>query len=91
MCTPARRRRPPRCSPSTRRRSRDQVERLRAWREQRDAAGAAAAGAALAAAAVEGRNVMPAILDAVRAGGTLGEIADTLRGVYGEHRDTTLE
>jgi methylmalonyl-CoA mutase, N-terminal domain len=70
---------------------RDQIERLRAWRGQRDAARAAAAGAALAAAAAEGRNVMPAILDAVRVGCTLGEIADTLRGVYGEHRDTTLE
>ena len=70
---------------------RAQVDRLRAWRERRDAGRATAAGAALAAAAAEARNVMPAILDAVRAACTLGEIADTLRGVYGEHRDTVPE
>jgi methylmalonyl-CoA mutase, N-terminal domain len=68
-----------------------QVERLRAWRDQRDAPRAAATTAALAATAAEGRNVMPAILDAVRAECTLGEIADTLRGVYGEYREMALE
>jgi methylmalonyl-CoA mutase N-terminal domain/subunit len=68
-----------------------QVERLRAWRQHRDAGRAAAAGAALAATAAEARNVMPAILDAVRAACTLGEIADVLRGVYGEHRDSVPE
>ncbi len=68
-----------------------QVERLRAWRAGRDAGRATAAGVALAAAAAEARNVMPAILDAVRAACTLGEIADTLRGVYGEYRDTLQE
>jgi methylmalonyl-CoA mutase N-terminal domain/subunit len=33
---------------------------------------------------------MPGILAAVRAGATLGEIADTLRAVYGEHREAAL-
>ncbi len=33
---------------------------------------------------------MPAILDAVRAECTLGEIADALRSVYGEYRDTSV-
>ncbi len=33
---------------------------------------------------------MPPILDCVRADATLGEIADTLREVYGEHRDESL-
>jgi methylmalonyl-CoA mutase N-terminal domain/subunit len=70
---------------------RAQVERLRALRERRDGARAAAALAALAAAAAEERNVMPPILDAVRAECTLGEIADTLRQVFGEYRDTSLE
>jgi len=68
---------------------RTQVERLQALRARRDAARAAAARDALAAAARESRNTMPAILDAVRAECTLGEIADTLREVYGEHRDTS--
>ena len=70
---------------------RTQVERLQALRARRDAARATAARAALAAAARESRNTMPAILDAVRAECTLGEIADTLREVYGEHRDTGLD
>jgi methylmalonyl-CoA mutase, N-terminal domain len=70
---------------------RAQVERVRALRERRDAARAQAARTALAAAAAEERNVMPAILDAVRSGCTLGEIADTLRQVFGEYRDTSLE
>ena len=34
---------------------------------------------------------MPAILACVRAEATLGEIADTLREVFGEHRESTLD
>jgi len=66
---------------------RDQVERLQALRARRDAAKAAATLAALTAAAGEDRNLMPAILDCVRAGVTLGEISDALRAVYGEFRE----
>jgi methylmalonyl-CoA mutase N-terminal domain/subunit len=33
-------------------------------------------------------NLMPPILDAVRAYATLGEICDVLRGVFGEYRET---
>jgi methylmalonyl-CoA mutase N-terminal domain/subunit len=65
-----------------------QVERLRAFREQRDAAKAGAAERALESAASEGRNVMPPILDCVRAEVTLGEIADVLRRVYGEYEES---
>ncbi len=70
---------------------RTQVERLRALRQRRDAARATAARRELTAAAVEDRNVMPAILDAVRAECSLGEIADTLREVYGEYREAALD
>jgi methylmalonyl-CoA mutase N-terminal domain/subunit len=66
---------------------RAQVDRVRALRERRDGARATAALAALAAAAAEERNVMPGILEAVRAQCTLGEVADTLRSVYGEYSD----
>jgi methylmalonyl-CoA mutase N-terminal domain/subunit len=66
---------------------RDQVERLRALRGRRDAARAGTALQALTAAAGEDRNLMPAILDCVRAEVTLGEIADALRQVYGEYRE----
>ncbi|HSC20977.1 MAG TPA: methylmalonyl-CoA mutase family protein [Solirubrobacterales bacterium] len=67
---------------------REQVARLAALRATRDAPRAEAARAALAAAAREDRNLMPAILDCVRAEATLGEIADTLRGIYGEYEET---
>jgi methylmalonyl-CoA mutase, N-terminal domain len=66
---------------------RAQVERLQALRERRDARGAETAIAALRAAAGEDRNLMPPILDCARADVTLGEIAGTLRGVFGEFRD----
>ena len=35
-----------------------------------------------------GENLMPAILDAVEAFATVGEISDALRRVFGEHRET---
>ncbi len=69
----------------------EQVARLAAFRAARDAARAEAARRELAEAAREDRNVMPAILACVRAEATLGEIADTLRGVFGEHRESTLD
>ena len=68
-----------------------QVARLRAFRAARDQVRTSAARAALEAAAREGRNTMPAILDCVRAHATLGEIADTLRSVFGEHREAAAE
>ena len=66
---------------------RQQVERLRELRARRDGAASRAALGTLRAAAGEDRNLVPAILDCVRADATLGEIADTLRSVFGEHRD----
>jgi methylmalonyl-CoA mutase N-terminal domain/subunit len=65
-----------------------QVERLRAFREQRDPARFERASQALETAAREDRNLMPSILDCVRSEVTLGEIADTLRGVYGEYEES---
>jgi methylmalonyl-CoA mutase N-terminal domain/subunit len=65
----------------------EQIARLRDFRAGRDGARVAAARDALAAAARDERNVMPSILDCVRAPATLGEIADTLRQVLGEHRE----
>ena len=35
----------------------------------------------------EGRNVMPPIVEAVKAYATLGEISDVLRKVHGVYRD----
>jgi methylmalonyl-CoA mutase N-terminal domain/subunit len=53
----------------------------------RDAAACAAASAAVEAAAREDDNVMPPLVDAVRAGATLGELSDVFRAVFGEFRE----
>ncbi len=70
---------------------REQAERVRALRERRDPGRAQEAVRQLAAAAGEDHNLMPPILDCVRAEVTLGEIADTLRGIYGEYREAGLD
>lgn len=64
-----------------------QAERLRALRQRRDNAAVEGALAELADCARGSANTIPAILAAVEASATLGEIADTLRGVFGEARD----
>jgi methylmalonyl-CoA mutase N-terminal domain/subunit len=66
---------------------REQVERLRALRARRDAEATRRALAQLRATAIDGGNLMPKILDAVRVRATLGEIAGELRGVWGEYVD----
>jgi methylmalonyl-CoA mutase N-terminal domain/subunit len=68
---------------------RTQVERVRALRARRDAARAAAALEALAEATAGSDNLMPPILAAVKALCTVGEIADALRGRFGEHHEIT--
>ena len=65
-----------------------QEERLRTVRASRDAAATAAALAGVERAAREGRNVMPPLIDAVKAQATLGEISDVFRKVHGVYRDT---
>jgi methylmalonyl-CoA mutase N-terminal domain/subunit len=68
-----------------------QVERVKALRERRDAAAAEAALARLKTdAAVEDRNVMPAIVEASRAYVTMGEMCDALREVWGTWRETPV-
>ena len=53
----------------------------------RDARAAAEALAAVAAAASGTANVMPSVIDAVRAGATLQEVSDAFRSVFGEFRE----
>lgn len=62
---------------------REQCRRLAELRQKRDAKRHAAALRALEQAAREGANVMPALVEASAAGGTVGEMMNTLRGVYG--------
>src|SRR4051794_34605012 len=66
------------------------VEAVRAWREQRDQEAVDRALGALASAARgESVNIMPASIEAARAGATTGEWAHTLREVFGEYRAPT--
>lgn len=62
-----------------------QTQKLEALKNSRDATQANAALADLDSCAKEGRNLMPFILNAVEKHCTLGEIADTLRNVFGEY------
>ncbi|HEY0992990.1 MAG TPA: methylmalonyl-CoA mutase family protein [Kofleriaceae bacterium] len=65
-----------------------QIDRIKAFRSQRDAAAVEPALAAVRAALRDDKqNVMPPILDAVRHNATLGEICDLFRTELGEYRD----
>ncbi|HZO94249.1 MAG TPA: methylmalonyl-CoA mutase family protein [Candidatus Baltobacteraceae bacterium] len=64
---------------------RDQIARTRAFRERRDAARTAAALAEVRRIAETAENLMPAFVEAVDAGATLGEICAVLRDVFGTH------
>ncbi len=68
-----------------------QAAKVAALRERRDNAATSAALSALGEAARDTENLMPRILAAVEAYATLGEIADTLRAVFGEqHEERSL-
>jgi methylmalonyl-CoA mutase N-terminal domain/subunit len=63
------------------------VERLRAVKAERNDRAVQAALHAVERAANEGANLMPPVLEAVKVYGTLGEISDTFRKVYGVYRE----
>jgi methylmalonyl-CoA mutase N-terminal domain/subunit len=67
-----------------------QVERVRAVRASRDATAWRASLDRVAAVARGTDNLVPAIIAAVEARATLGEISDSLRGVFGEHRESDV-
>ena len=68
-------------------RERHQVEAVRRVRAERDPAAWQAALARLDEVARAGENVLPALVDAVQAYATVGEISDRLRMTWGEHRE----
>jgi (2R)-ethylmalonyl-CoA mutase len=68
---------------------RQQIERLRAFRAQRNHAEVEQALRALTDAARSATNIMPASIRAAHAGVTTGEWAGTLRKVFGEYRAPT--
>ena len=67
-----------------------QIGSLRALKEERDSDTVQRALAALKEAAQQGRNVMPPMIEAVRAYATLGEVCDCLREVFGEYQQSTV-
>ena len=66
-----------------------QQERLRGVRAARDAGLWRDSLDAVRRAAVGDANLLPPIIAAVRAKATVGEISDTLRDVFGEHREAS--
>nr|WP_278923355.1 protein meaA [Pseudophaeobacter profundi] len=67
----------------------EQITRLNAWRQARDADAVATALADLRAAARAGDNIMPASIAAAKAGVTTGEWAEEMRRVHGTYRGPT--
>jgi methylmalonyl-CoA mutase N-terminal domain/subunit len=76
-----------RIDPSVERR---QIERLQRVRATRDHTAARRALDALRRVTEAGGNTMPAIVEAVTARVTLGEICDVFRAVYGEYRESAV-
>jgi methylmalonyl-CoA mutase N-terminal domain/subunit len=64
-----------------------QVDKLKLLRNQRNPAKIDSILQGLNDTAASNENIMPAVIEAVENNCTLGEIADTLREVFGEYRD----
>jgi len=67
----------------------EQIARLKAWRAARDEKRVREALKSLRTAAASGANVMPASIEAAKAGLTTGEWGDALRAEFGEFRAPT--
>jgi methylmalonyl-CoA mutase N-terminal domain/subunit len=68
---------------------RQQIERVRAVRSSRSEQAWRGALTGVEQTARDGSNLVPPIIAAVEAHATLGEIADTLRRVFGEYQDSS--
>jgi methylmalonyl-CoA mutase N-terminal domain/subunit len=69
---------------------RSQIARLNALRARRDSARAKSALVELQRRAATAENLLPAILAAVEAYATIGEISDALRRVFGEYQESVV-
>ena len=67
--------------------ARSQNERLRAVRAERSAEAVKQALAGVERTCREGANVVPSVIDAVKAYASLGEICDVFRNVWGQYRE----
>ncbi|MFH1382178.1 MAG: methylmalonyl-CoA mutase family protein [Chloroflexota bacterium] len=69
---------------------RRQVEKVKKLRKERDNAAVKAGLKQLKEAAKEGVNMVPVLVEVVKTYATVGEMCDTLRGVWGEYRASGL-
>jgi methylmalonyl-CoA mutase, N-terminal domain len=69
---------------------RNQIARLHALRAKRDSARTQTALAELSRRAATSQNLLPAILAAVEAYATVGEISDALRRLFGEYQESVV-
>lgn len=67
-----------------------QIKRLKELRSSRDTARVKSTLDNLRNACEKNENIMPYIIEAVRALATLGEIMDTLKEIYGEYREPLI-
>ena len=67
----------------------EQIERVQRLRRTRDGKAWKVSLDRVAASAAGSDNLVPPIIAAVEAHATVGEIADTLRGVFGEYREAS--
>jgi methylmalonyl-CoA mutase N-terminal domain/subunit len=68
-----------------------QCEKLRRLRDSRNNERVHSTLSRLKAAAQGCENLIPPILDCVRSYATLGELCDTLRGVFGEYKEPLFD
>ena len=67
----------------------DQIDRLNKWRASRNQTTVENALNNLRKAVLAGKNIMPASIEAAKAGATTGEWAQEMRNIYGEYRGPT--
>ena len=67
----------------------DQIDRLNKWRASRNQTTVENALNNLRKVALAGKNIMPASIEAAKAGATTGEWAQEMRNIYGEYRGPT--
>jgi methylmalonyl-CoA mutase N-terminal domain/subunit len=67
-----------------------QIERLRRLRQERDNQKVSEVLDRVRSVASSDENIMPVVIEAVKAYATVGEISDALRDVFGEYREPSI-
>jgi methylmalonyl-CoA mutase N-terminal domain/subunit len=69
---------------------RKQIESLRKLKQERDSKQVSEALENVLEVAMDSENIMPAVIDAVKAYATVGEVSDALRKAFGEYREPNI-